>query len=340
MPNGLPIGIALSSGGAAALAQVGVLEELLAAGISIDSVAGASAGAVVGAAFAANHLAELRDVMRGLTRRGVMSLFDPIWPRTGLLGGRRAMDLIRPHVGALIEELPRRYAAVAADLHTGDEVILKQGEVIDAVRASIAIPGVFPPHTLRGRLLVDGALVNPIPISVTRQLGARFVVAVSVIATNHPAIATGPIASRKRQGTAQGLTRLLGLNRWEAPQSTAAAAATPAALDCPDDDAFTLSTVLSKASALIQANIAASRLRDEPPDYLIVPAVSDIGLFDFHRAAEAIEAGRAAALAALPDLLAAIDRARGCATPGSAWMRWSLDQGRRLWCTATEQATA
>jgi NTE family protein len=338
MRDGLEIGMALSSGGAAGLAHVGVLEELLAAGVRIACVAGSSAGAVVGAAFAADHLCDFRDAMTALTRRSVMTLFDPIWPRAGLFRGRRAMNLIRPHVGARIEELPRRFAAVAADLHSGDEVVLRRGNVITALRASSAIPGLFAPQPWRRRLLVDGALVNPIPTNVARQLGAQFVIAVSVIATNHPAIATGPIGSRLRPTVGRWRTRFGACLRRGAPQS-AAAEGTAAAMLPGHDDAFTLSAVLSKASAMIQANIAANRLRQEPPDYLIVPVVSDIGLFDFHRAAEAIAVGRAATRAILPELLATIERARAVAVPAPAWVRRSWDRGRRWFAAAAMEGT-
>jgi NTE family protein len=142
--------------------------------------------------------------------------------------------------------------------------------------------------------LVDGALTNPIT-NVARQLGARFVIAVSVIATDHPAITSGPIASRRRQAVGRWPMRLLArLNMRRAPQLEATSGRSAAVRLALPDGASNLSTVLSKASAMIQANLAAARLRDEPPDYLIVPPVSDIGLFDFHRAAAAIEAGRAA----------------------------------------------
>jgi NTE family protein len=180
-PPGPTVGVALSGGGAAAMAHIGVLEELSAAGISIRCVAGTSAGALVGAAFAAGHLAEFRDTMTGLTRSRVLRLFDPRWPRTGLLEGRRSLELLRAYLGDRIETLPLRYAVVATDLYSGEEVILRTGEVVEAIRASIAIPGLFTPLRLQGRLLVDGGLVNPMPVDVARELGAEFVIAVSVL---------------------------------------------------------------------------------------------------------------------------------------------------------------
>src|SRR5512133_1726029 len=125
MANGLKIGVALSSGGAAGMAHVGVLEELISAGIPIDCIAGTSAGAMVGAAWAAGKLDGFRTAMCSLTRRGVMALFDPTWPRTGLLEGKRPLDLIRPYIGETFETLPGAFAAVATDLMTGREVVLR-----------------------------------------------------------------------------------------------------------------------------------------------------------------------------------------------------------------------
>src|SRR5690606_30812451 len=138
------------------LAYIGVLEELVAAGLRFHCIAGTSAGATVGAALANGKLAEFGRVMTSLTRGRVFTLFDPTLARGGLIGGRRAMDLIAPLVGANIEDLPIRFAAIATDLDSGEEVVLERGPVTDALRASIAIPGVFRPHVIGGRLLVDG----------------------------------------------------------------------------------------------------------------------------------------------------------------------------------------
>ncbi len=175
------IGVALSGGGAAAMAHVGVVEELMAAGITIDCVAGTSAGAMVGAAFAADCLEPFRETMCALTRRAVLRLFDPTWPHAGLLEGRRALELVRPFIGGRIELLPHPFAAVAADLQSGAEVVLRRGSVLEAIRASIAIPGLFTPQRWEGRWLIDGGLVNPLPVDVARQLGAQCVIAVSVL---------------------------------------------------------------------------------------------------------------------------------------------------------------
>jgi NTE family protein len=296
--SGPRIGIALSGGGAAAMAHIGVLEELSAAGIEIDCVAGTSAGAMVGAAFAAGRLRAFRDTMCALTRGRVLRLFDPTWPRTGLLEGRRSLKLVRAHLGDRIETLPIPYAAVAADLHSSEEVILREGEVIEAIRASIAIPGLFTPLRSHGRLLVDGGLVNPVPVDVARQLGADFVIAVSVLKVPVGSLPNG----RARRGlTQQWLDRLL--TRQERSPTSPAKGTEPSHTQDAD---LGLIDVLLRASTLVQARIAAARLREQPPDCLISVPVQTIGLFDFHRTAEATAAGHSAARQALPDLLAAL----------------------------------
>ncbi len=314
------IGIALSGGGAAAMGHIGVLEELSAAGIVIDSVAGTSAGAMVGAAFAAGNLAAFRNTMCALTRGRVLRLFDPTWPRTGLLEGRRSLELVRAHLGDRIETLPIPYAVVAADLHSGEEVILRDGDVVEAIRASIAFPGLFTPLRSHGRLLVDGGLVDPVPVDVARQLGAEFVIAVSLL--NVP---TGSLPNgRARRGLAQQwLDRLL--TRQE-PSPTA-----PGNGEEPghnQDADLGLIDVLARASAVVQAQIAAARLREQPPDCLICVPTGTIGMFDFHRTAEAIAAGREAVRLALPGLLAALAAATPLSQRFSRWLDSTAQWGR------------
>jgi NTE family protein len=297
---GLRIGVALSGGGAAGLAHVGVLEELGAAGIPIYCVAGASAGAMVGAAWAADRLAAFRDTMCRLTRRRVLWLFDPTWPRSGLLEGRRSLELIRPHVGERIEGLPHPFAAVATDLRSGAEVVLRDGDVLEAIRGSIAIPGLFTPQHGRGRLLVDGGLTNPLPVDVAFQLGAQFVIAVSVVAL--------PDDSIPRKGEPQRLTAQLLARIWDgerAARHPEEAKPPPQDEDDVSDD-IGLIEVLSKAMTVVQVRIAAARLREQPPDCLVVVPPTGIGLFDFHRAAEAVDAGRLAAREALPTIRMAL----------------------------------
>jgi NTE family protein len=296
------------------MAHVGVLEELAAAGIPIQCVAGTSAGAMVGAAYAADQLGAFRDTMCALTRRRVLSLFDPTWPRSGLLEGRRSLELIRPHVGQRIEGLARPFAAIATDLRSGTEVVMREGDVLEAIRASIAIPGLFTPQRWRGRLLVDGGLTNPLPVDVARQLGAQFVIAVTVLAL--------PEDTRPRRGEPQRLTaQLLArfLDSEEAPRLEEAEE-TPGVPEGNLADDIGLIEVLSKASSVVQARIAAARLREQPPDCIVAVPSRKIGLFDFHRAAEAVDAGRIALREALPEIRNALLAAEPLYQKLTRWM--------------------
>jgi predicted acylesterase/phospholipase RssA/uncharacterized membrane protein len=237
----LAIGIALSAGSASAMAHVGVLEELQAAGIPIRVVSGTSAGAMVGAAFAAERLAGFRDAMCGLTRGRVLRLFDPTLSHGGLFDGRRAMELIRPYVGDEIENLARRYAAVATDLHSGERVVLREGSVLEAVRASIAIPGLFTPRRRGERWLVDGGLVDPIPVGVARRLGAEFVIASNVL----------PLGQ-------------LGHDRM---------------LSQPQDSEPRMVDVILSVSRVVESQLATARLHEHPSDWLLQISVPELGIF-------------------------------------------------------------
>jgi len=291
------IGVALGGGGAAALSYVGVLEELATAGIPFHCVAGTSAGAVVGAALAADRLLEFRTVMTSLTRGRVFTLFDPTWGRGGLIDGRRAMDMLAPVIGTEFSKLAIPFSAVATNLDTGEEVVLNRGAVIDAVRASIAIPGVFRPRTIDARVLVDGGLVNPIPVSVARSMGADFVIAVSIL---------------RLRGVTEGSAESMLLARELGPATNGDFHASPHS----DSSAhgrqggLGMLDVLAKGSAVVQSHIAAARLRDCPPDAFLSPRSENIGIFELMRSAEAIEAGREVARRALPGLLVAIAKAR------------------------------
>jgi NTE family protein len=269
---------------------------------------------MVGAAYAADRLGAFRETMCGLTRRRVLSLFDPTWPRSGLLEGRRSLELIRPHVGERIESLPRPFAAVATDLRSGAEVVLREGDVLEAIRASIAIPGLFTPQRWRGRLLVDGGLTNPLPVDVARQLGAQFVIAVTVLALPEDTV---PRKGEPQRLTAQLLARFLDSDETPRPEEAEDSSGEPES-DLADD--IGLIEVLSKATGVVQARIAAARLREQPPDCIVAAPSQEIGLFDFHRAADAVDAGRTAAREALPEIRSALLAAEPLYQKLARWM--------------------
>ena len=305
-PSDPIVGVSLSSGGASGFAHVGVLEELEVAGIPVQCVAGTSAGALVGAAFAAGMLDEFHAAICSLTRGGMLRLLDPVWPRSGLLEGRGLIEFFRPFLGERIESLPRPFAAVATDLHTGEEIVLREGAVVDAVRASAAVPGVLTPKLLDGRLLADGGLVNPLPISVARELGAEIVIAVTVLP-----IPNGCWPMPSRRGWPSRRKGLAARFSSQRPAHSSGRSSPESQVGGDRAAELGLIQVLYRASAMAQARIVVNRFSGEPPDCMIRIHVPEMGLFDLHRAAETIEVGRAAARAALPeiqDMLAARSR--------------------------------
>jgi NTE family protein len=225
------------------------------------------------------------------------------------------MELIRPYVGATIETLMRPFAAVATDLRTGEEVVLRQGRVVDAIRASIAIPGVFTPQRLGGRLLGDGGLVDPVPVHVARELGSDFVIAISVL----PPLGQAPVARIRRSVPKPLFVRLLA--GAGARRAAARAALRRKAAARTREEALGLIEVILEATRIVERRIAAARLREEPPDFLIEIPLSRVGIFDFQLTSELVEAGRIAGRGALP----ALERALKRSAP-SIWARWRRER--------------
>jgi NTE family protein len=177
------IGLALSSGAARGWAHIGVLGVLEKEGIPLDMVAGTSAGALIGALYAqGKDASQIRELAIALSRRRVTSLTDPILPRTGFFGGRKLKDWLRSIIGNTeFKDLRMPFACVATDIRTGEEVVIREGLVVEAVRASISAPVLLSIVKWRDRYLVDGALVNPVPVSVLKDMGADFIIAVNVV---------------------------------------------------------------------------------------------------------------------------------------------------------------
>lgn len=298
----LRVGVALGAGSAAAMAEIGALEVLAQAGVPVHCVAGTSAGAVVGAAFAGGRVAALHERLGALTRSRVLRLFDPAWPREGFLHGRRALEFIASEIGGTIEELALPFAAVATDLRSGDEVLISRGPVFDALRASIAIPGIFRPWRIDGRLLVDGGLVNPVPVSAARALGAEFVIAVNVL----------PL--RARQDAARPMQEHLRLIRSDGEHGASVAA----------EEELGVVEVVWRASRILASQVASHRLRRDPPGFLLQIPVPEVGMFDVHRTSELAEVGRRCAEQALPALRQALERAVPLRRRLRAWPRWLL----------------
>jgi NTE family protein len=267
------IGIALGAGSARGWAHIGVLEALLDAGIVPESVCGTSIGALVGAVYADDELPALKDWVRALTWRKLVGYFDVSFS-SGLMKGGRLFDFLRGDLlDGRIEDLRRPFAAVATDLINGREVWLREGPVADAVRASIAIPGLFTPWLEDHRQLVDGALVNPVPVSLARAMEADLVIAVDlgsdIVGRHMRRSDTGKRPSRR-----------------------------PSMLE-----------VVTGSLNIMSVRIARSRLAGEPADVVIQPLLGALGLLDYHRGAEAIAEGRAAAELMIPRIKRLLDEA-------------------------------
>jgi NTE family protein len=285
------IGIALGGGAARGWAHIGVLKSLVAAGLEPDIVAGTSMGAVSGACYVTGRLNALEDFACGLTRRRVFGFLDFNFAGSGLITGQRLSTRLEHHLQQFqIEKLDRKFVAVATELGTGHEVWLNKGNLVNALKASFALPGIFRPVQINGRWLIDGALVNPIPVSVCRALGARIVIAVNLstdvfgkgaVIHDHEALAdlTPPVESEDLPGL-NGRAAVHLLHRQIFGRSNGAPG---------------MSAVMMDAINITQDRIARSRLAGDPPDITIGPKIGGIGLFDFHRACEAIELGAHAA---------------------------------------------
>ena len=292
------IGLALGSGSARGWAHIGVLRALLDAGLKPDVVAGASVGAIVGAAYAAGDLDRFEQWVRGLGARDVWSFMD-FGLGGGVLKGERLVQFFRTHFADRpVQDLPLSFGAVATALRTGDEVWLRDGSVAEVVRASFALPGLFAPVWREDRLLVDGGLVNPVPVSLARALGAEVVIAVDLNADM-----LGKHLRAPHGGAHAGWWHTLMPAR-----ATHADEADPAS--APQHDMPSVMEVLASSINVMQVRITRSRMAGDPPDATIAPPLSHLGMLDFHRASEAIDAGHAAATAVLPLL-----RQRGLLAP-------------------------
>jgi NTE family protein len=303
----LKIGLALASGGARGSALTGVMKALNREGIQISVITGSSIGALVGAAYAVGIPVE--DVEQEWLETDVPKLFRgflPTFPRVGLSSGSELRKILVDLLGdGRIEDLPIPFAAVACDIDTGDSVVLREGSLVDAVRASTAIPGIFHPVRWRGRLLVDGGLVDPLPVRVCRELGADFVIAIDV--TPRPVSTTSKgrrvwtrIGETLHEGLSQrtwipsSLTELLDAMFRERPESSRPLPG--------------LYSILNQSISILVQEVLRQKLILHSPDVLIRPELS-LSTMSYLRASDGLEAGERAAEAALPELRRALSKA-------------------------------
>jgi NTE family protein len=286
------IGFALGAGSARGWAHIGVLRALTESGIAPDLIAGCSVGAFVGAAFAAGRLDHVEAWALGIDRRRMFRLAD-FGLRGGLIKGERINEVFREQfVESEFSDLPIPLAAVATDLHSGQEVWLREGKVSAAVAASIAVPGLFRPVLHEDRYLVDGSVVNPIPVSLCRAMGADIVLAVDLGSD-----LVGRYARDEDRALAKGgfMSRVLPRYNPTSERQAEPEIAPPSLVE-----------TLMGSINIMQLRIARSRLAGEPPDVLLTPRLGHLGLLDYHRAEVAIAEGRDEVTRMLPAIRNAI----------------------------------
>lgn len=318
------VGLALGGGSARGWSHIGAIAGLAEAGIHPEIVAGCSIGAVVGACYAAGKLDDLTAFALSLTRRRVLGLLDVRLTGSGFIGGDRLRRRLTQELeGRRIESLPVAFASVATELGTGHEVWLAEGSLIDAVRASYAIPGLFPPVPLGGRLLMDGTLVNPVPVRLARELGADIVICVNLNCDPtvrgsiiRPAAEPVPVGDQAIEEEVEEAVQAGG--RWALLHAAGRLLVgrngnetRPASGDAAGARAPTpgVARVMLDAFNITQDRISRARLASDPPDAAITPQLAGMGLFEFHRAEECIALGQAAAEVALPEIREAIQGA-------------------------------
>lgn len=296
------IALALGSGSARGWSHIGVIDALHDAGIEPDIIAGCSIGALIGAAYVTGRLGALKEFAQSMTLRDYGPLLDVGLAGGGLIAGKQIVEWLRRlGITGAIEKCAKPYAAIATDLETGEEVQLRDGAIEDAVRASISLPGIFSPAHLGGRYLVDGGLVNPVPVSACRALGADVVVAVNLNANILERIKAGTAKSNggNSQPAAEFLRGLVA--QMPPPVRNQISAIGPKLLRRgPDNPGYF--NVLTGSIYIMQHEITRSRLAAEPPQITLAPRLSHIRLLEFYRATEAIAEGHACMREALPAL--------------------------------------
>jgi NTE family protein len=267
-------------------------------------VVGTSIGGVVGGAYAAGHLDKLEEWARSLQPRNILGYLDIRLNGSGLIGGDKLAAQLEAAIGPiLIEELPLKFATVATEVRTGHEIWLTHGRMVDAMRASYALPGIFSPVLVGDRWLVDGALVNPVPVSAARALGAEIVIAANLSSDvfthsttiySHGAPADAPEAVIGPEPPKRGFGRLFSAERTM-KREFFGGGGRPG-----------LSSVMVDAFNIMQDRITRARLAGDPPDLLVTPRIGQIGWFDFHRADDLINHGARAAERAIDSIQEAI----------------------------------
>lgn len=299
----IKVALALGSGAARGWAHIGVIRALEELGVEVDIVTGTSIGSLVGGAYAAGKLDDIEQWVRDMDRWKVFNLLDFGLTNGGVISGEKVFNFAREKFGALqAEALPKRFGAIATDLYTGREVWLKQGDLFKIARASCAMPGLLSPKAYEGRWLVDGALVNPVPVSLARALDADFVIAVHLNSQVHvddddlPAHDQGPatiesaeqgktkaVTATTKKSSANAFNKFLSRSQDYFEQVKGKLSRSPSSPG--------VFGVMAGSIDIMQERITRARLAGDPPDILIQPKLGEIGLLEFELGEEAIKIG-------------------------------------------------
>jgi len=291
----MKIGLALGSGSARGWSHIGVINALTREGIHPDIICGSSIGSLVGAACACGNLPRLEAWVRSLTRFETARFFELNLSWQGFVNIERFHEFLNAHVAdddLTIESLSCQYGAVATELETGREVWFTQGPLLQAVWASISLPGLFPAIRHNQHWLVDGGLVNPVPVSLCRAMGAEVVIAVNLngdVLSRHQHRPAKEAPARNHNGVMGKLTELVGEYTTHLNGSNEPEPQPPGMFDA-----------IAGSINIIQDRITRSRMAGDPPDILLSPRLANIGLLEFYRAEEAIKEGERAVEAMLP----------------------------------------
>ncbi len=294
------IGLALGGGSARGWSHIGIIRALGEAGIEPDIVTGCSIGSIVGASYVAGNLQKLEAWVLSLGRLDIARFYDLKMSLNGFVDADRLKKFMLLNVSAedqLIEQLPKTYASVSTDLDTGKEIWFSEGSVLESVMASIALPGLFAPVYNKGRWLVDGGLVNPVPVSLCHALGADTVIGVNLngnIVGKHRRREEKSTIRKESAAQNGTMDRLLGSIKSYSDSWFSSDNSSP--------DAPSLFESIAGSINITQDRITRSRMAGDPPDVLLNPQLAHIGLLDFHRASEAIEEGRDCVTRMMPEI--------------------------------------
>ncbi len=293
----MKIGLALGSGSSRGWSHIGVINALTEQGIVPDIICGTSIGSLVGASYVSNNLEKLEEWARSLTRFEMARFFDINSSFNGFVDTERLHHFLNKVVAsddAVIEALDKRYASIATDLETGREIWLTEGSVLEAVWSSISLPGLFPAIKNNNKWLVDGGLVNPVPVSVCRALGADIVIAVNLngnIVGKHFQKPKEVVKKQQNSGVVSKITDLVA-------EYTSSVFSTAKV----EEEPPSLFEAIAGSVNITQDRITRSRMAGDPPDILLSPKLAHIGLLEFYRAAEAIAEGRDCVKRMLPEI--------------------------------------